>query len=520
MQQRLGLLAGRAGLFALGCDQFGVGPDRLPVAPPIERKSPARQGFAGIPFALPVMEETPGCEAVAQAPDEAISQRALRRADGVRVPFVRLEIVDRDEGRLAAHGQAHVVRRHRRVDLLAQRIERLPGILGKGLGDARLFGDALDPHVEREVDVGETRHARDRRGVAIVRGRRERNVAFAGQQARGRIKADPARSGKIDLGPRVKVGEVVVRAGRPVERDKVRLELDEIARHESRRQAQMAQDLRQKPARIAARARAALECLFRALHPRLHADDVFDLARQAVIEVDHEIDGPPGRSIDPMKKGLKPRPGGLGRPVEDEIGPEVLPILEGPGFRAFLDEEIERIVDRHVGDDVDLDLQLPDQLGKHIARQPVAVGVLLVIHEMIGRCHLERMRNDPRAAVRRGPETDDLRPERDRAVVSVVCEVMDGGSDGHAVGCRIRIGSGSLSQFAAAHNHVRPAAWRGAMARRPPRHALAHCPQQFLSSTTIPFRESKPMPSSDPLSFDPHRLGQGRGPKGAARMGI
>ena len=65
-------------------------------------------------------------------------------------------------------------------------------------------------------------------------------------------------------------------------------------------------------------------------------------------------------------------------------GRDVLGIFEGPGLRALLDEEIERIVDRHVGDDVDLDLQFVDEVREDIARKPVAVRILLMVHEMVG----------------------------------------------------------------------------------------------------------------------------------------
>ena len=115
-----------------------------------------------------------------------------------------------------------------------------------------MFGDPLDAHVEGEIDIGEARHARNRRRVAIMGRRGERNVAFAGQEARGRIEADPAGAGQIDLAPSVQIGEVVVGAGRAIERGPVRLELNEIAGHEARGEAQIAQDLHQKPARIAA----------------------------------------------------------------------------------------------------------------------------------------------------------------------------------------------------------------------------------------------------------------------------
>ena len=106
-------------------------------------------------------------------------------------------------------------------------------------------------------------------------------------------------------------------------------------------------------------------------------------------------------------------------------------IFERPGLRALLDEEIERIVDRHVGDDVDFDLQFVDKFREDVAREPVAVRILLMVHEMLGGRNLQRVRDDPGAAVGRGPEPDDLRAERHRAIVFVVCEVMDRGSDRH-----------------------------------------------------------------------------------------
>ena len=308
-KQSLGVFIGRAGLLSLRSDALRVQPDRLQVAPPVEREGPARQRLARVPFALPVVQEAAGSETVAQAPDEPVGERALGRADRVRVPLARFEIVDRNEGGLAAHGQPHVVGDELLVDLLAESVERLPRLLGKRFGDARMFRDPLDPHVEGKIDVSEARiAARDRRGVAVMGRRRERDVALAGEEARGRIEPDPAGAGKIDLGPGVEIGEVVVRAGRAVDSDPIGLELNEVAGHEPRGEAQVAQDLHQKPARIAARARPALERLLRALHARLHADDIFDFARKPAVEVDDEIDRALGRPIDPAQEGLEPRP--------------------------------------------------------------------------------------------------------------------------------------------------------------------------------------------------------------------
>ena len=51
-----------------------------------------------------------------------------------------------------------------------------------------------------------------------MRRRGEREMAFAAEQAGGRIEPDPAGARKIDLGPGMQVGEVRVGAGGTVER--------------------------------------------------------------------------------------------------------------------------------------------------------------------------------------------------------------------------------------------------------------------------------------------------------------
>jgi hypothetical protein len=60
-------------------------------------------------------------------------------------------------------------------------------------------------------------------------------------------------------------------------------------------------------------------------------------------------------------------------------------------LRLLLDEEVERVVDRHVGDEIDLDLQLRHRVREDEAGEIVAVGILLQVHEVIGRRDLQRM---------------------------------------------------------------------------------------------------------------------------------
>ena len=431
LEQPLGLDRAGLGLGALLGDQPGVLPDRRAVAAPVEREGPARQALARVPLALAVVQEAAGREAVAQPADQLVGELALHRADSVGVPLGRLEVVDRHEGRLAAHRQPHVAGGQQLVHLAAEDVERRPGLLGEGPGDARVLGDAVDLHVEGEVDVGEARDPGDRRGVAEVRRRGERDVALAGQQARGRVEADPAGAGQVDLGPGVQVGEVVVGARGAVERHEVGLELDQVAGDEAGGETEVAQGLHEQPRGVAARAGAALEGLLGRLHPRLHADDVADLPRQPRIQADHEVDGAGAFARDGREKGLEIRADRLGLHVDREVVADVLGVVEGPVLGGILDEEVEGVVDRHVGDEVDLDLQLGDRLGKDEARQPVTVWILLVVHEVVGGRDLQGVREHAGARMRRGAEADDLRPEHHRAIVAVVGQVVDAGLDRH-----------------------------------------------------------------------------------------
>ena len=84
-----------------------------------------------------------------------------------------------------------------------------------------MLGNARHLHVEVEIDIGEAGKARDRRGVAIVRRRGQRYVAFARQQAGGGIEPNPAGAGQIDLAPGMQIGEIVVGASWAVERHEV-----------------------------------------------------------------------------------------------------------------------------------------------------------------------------------------------------------------------------------------------------------------------------------------------------------
>ena len=129
-----------------------------------------------------------------------------------------------------------------------------PLLVAVGLGGARRLAHARHLHVVGEVDLALLDRAFDRRRARRLGRAGERDVAFAGQQARGRIEADPARARQVDLAPGMEVGEIVRRAFGSFERLLVGHELDQVARGEARGEAEMAQDGDQQPAGVAARA--------------------------------------------------------------------------------------------------------------------------------------------------------------------------------------------------------------------------------------------------------------------------
>src|SRR5262249_56388851 len=84
----------------LGRNERIVVPNRLAVAPPIERKRPARQRFARIPSALAVVQNAARRKASAQPADQFVGADALGRAEGCGVPFRRLISIHPDDRRL------------------------------------------------------------------------------------------------------------------------------------------------------------------------------------------------------------------------------------------------------------------------------------------------------------------------------------------------------------------------------------------------------------------------------------
>ena len=158
------------------------------------------------------MHEALGCVTCAQACGECFGTRELVGPHGLGIPFGTVAIVDRDEGGLTALGEAYIEARQIIVDCAAQSMDGRPLRLGIRAGDARRLGNAGDLHGVRELDLAHFDGAADRGRRGGFGRARKGHMPFACEQARGGVKADPAGTRQVDLGPGMQIGEVAGRS--------------------------------------------------------------------------------------------------------------------------------------------------------------------------------------------------------------------------------------------------------------------------------------------------------------------
>ena len=108
---------------------------------------------------------------------------AFARTVGGDGPLRAFEIIDGDEGRLATHGQAHVLGDEIGVDLVADRGDGLPLCFAVRFGDARVFVHTHHGVAVFEIHFAYRGHALNGGGMTEMRGRGERNMPFGGEQA-------------------------------------------------------------------------------------------------------------------------------------------------------------------------------------------------------------------------------------------------------------------------------------------------------------------------------------------------
>ena len=105
------------------------------------------------------------------------------------------------------------------------------------------------------------------------------------------------------------------------------------------------------------------------------------------------------------------------------------------GERKFLrlrfEEKIERIQHRHFRDQIHFDAKLARRLLEDEPRGVVRLRILHPVDEMFFRRDFQRVAQNARPRMRRGPQPHDLRAEIDQPVVFVVRLVVERDVDGH-----------------------------------------------------------------------------------------
>src|SRR5262249_47192134 len=152
------------------------------------------------------------------------------------------------------------------------------------------------------------------------------------------------------------------------------------------------------------------QCLLRRLYAWLHADDVGDVLGKPLAELNQERHDPaPLRQRRNVR--LKRCPRLLPFQIRSKLDLERRLIFERIGLRVAFDEEVDRIDDLVLKDEIDQDLKRPHFFWKDATRLPIAERVLLPVQEMAAGRNLERVRLNRRTRVRRRPQPNDLRTE-------------------------------------------------------------------------------------------------------------
>ena len=266
----------------------------------------------------------------AQPVGESRGGSPLLGSVGVDGPLRGLHVEGGDVGRLATHREPYVARGQPRVDRVAEPVDPLPLRDRVGPRHPRVLVDPADRVGELEAHLARVDAARDRGRARRVRGRRQRDVPLAGEQPRGGIEPDPAGAGDEDLGPGVKVGEVLRQAVRSAD---VGRQLDQVAGDEASGEAELSQHGDEQPGGVPARTEALAEGLLRCLDPRFEPDRVVDVVAERLVEGDQEVDDGDVARADPPRHPVLDRGAAAGlltdaAQVRLEIGGESRVIAE------------------------------------------------------------------------------------------------------------------------------------------------------------------------------------------------
>src|SRR5262245_8626736 len=101
-------------------------PKRHTVGAPVTCVRPPRQRLAGIPLPLPKMQESARREFLSQTTNKRRGQTLLGWAKCGGIPFLTIEVIDRDECRFTAHGQPDIGSLEFLIDSIAKAVDIAP----------------------------------------------------------------------------------------------------------------------------------------------------------------------------------------------------------------------------------------------------------------------------------------------------------------------------------------------------------------------------------------------------------
>ncbi len=145
-----------------------------------------------------------------------------------------------------------------------------------------------------------------------------------------------------------------------------------------------------------------------------------DVLLHAAIHIDQHVDRPPAATIDGREIAGQLRSERIGNQKRLQLTALRRLVGKRHVLGEGLEEEVERIVDRHFGHQVDLDAELVDLLRKRQAGDVVALRILLPVQKVAGRRNPLRVRQDGRPAVRRRTQAYELRRQFHGTVVPVM----------------------------------------------------------------------------------------------------
>lgn len=125
-----------------------------------------------------------------------------------------------------------------------------------------------------------------------------------------------------------------------------------------------------------------MQGLFWGLHSRFHPNEVANGLLEEDIEINEEGDGASGADIDAFAEIQKFGVIANGVQKGGEILSKSRVVLKGKFSGFFFEEEVERVDDCHVGDEIDANLQFRGWFREDDSGEVVSEGVLLPVDEV------------------------------------------------------------------------------------------------------------------------------------------